>query len=133
MEGRPVNTPDDTTAATWALFRHSPASWDVHPATLDPHDHADWVIARILQIGQWSDWLALFRLYPPARIQRALDHRRVFPHVRSFWQTYFAEQEGALFNPTRWIRPPRRCGGSWAPHCAPRAICWAAKPLWPCI
>ena len=58
-------------------LQQSVAFWDVDGATLDFSQHAEWIIDRVLQLGQWDDWVALFALYPPQQIRDALRHRRV--------------------------------------------------------
>lgn len=90
-----------TVSGAWADLRQSPAFWDVDPTTLDPIQHTDWIIARILQFGRWEDWVALFRCYATDQIREALWHRRVPEHVRQFWQRYFAEGEDVSVYPQR--------------------------------
>ena len=33
--------------------------WDVDRATVDPENHARWLLERVLQRGRWEDWLAV--------------------------------------------------------------------------
>ena len=83
------------TAALWHRLQQSGAFWDVDPATLDPDRHATWIIERILQFGDWDAWQALFGFYPEDQIRAAVSDRRVPPHIRLFWQTYFEKASEA--------------------------------------
>lgn len=83
----------------WESLRQSFAFWDVDPNTLDPSQHALWIINRVLQFGQWDEWVTLFRLYGPERIGKALDQRRLPDHIRQFWQPYFANAEEHIMHP----------------------------------
>lgn len=76
-------------AALWRRLQGSKAFWDVDPTTLDPDRHAAWIIERVLQFGDWDAWQVVFGLYPEDQIWAAVNHRRVPPHIRQFWQTYF--------------------------------------------
>ena len=88
----------------WVRLRQSPAFWDVDVRTLDPNRHAAWIIDRILQFGQWDEWMALFHLYDSRTIRDAVNHRRVLHHVRQFWQSY---ARNLASDHCRVMAPPR--------------------------
>ncbi len=90
---------DQTSSDAWVRLRQSPAFWDVDVRTLDPNRHAVWIIDRILQFGQWDEWIALFHLYDSRTIRDAVNHRRVPHHVRQFWQSYFMEEGAPVIKP----------------------------------
>lgn len=85
--------------AIWRALQQSAVFWDVDGVALDRVQHADWIIDRVLQFGQWDDWMAVFSLYSVPQIQDALQHRRVPNHIREFWQAYFNEKVNAVMHP----------------------------------
>ncbi len=94
---------DETVSPTpnspWTTLQRSVLFWDVDVMTLNPSQHADWIVDRVLQFGQWDDWTAVFTLYPRQQIRNALRHRRVPHHIREFWQSYFEEEVNPVMHP----------------------------------
>lgn len=86
-------------SSCWTLLQHSSVFWDVDGLTLDFSHHADWIIDRVLQFGQWDDWVALFALYPLQQIRDALRRRRVSDHTRQFWQAYLEDEVNPVMHP----------------------------------
>ena len=95
MSGRPriPHQGLDPLPDLWMALQQSAAFWGVDASALNLSDHADWIIDRVLQFGQWEDWAALFALYSPTKIHAAIHHRRVPDHIRQFWQAYFLKEE----------------------------------------
>ena len=77
--------------------------WDVDFAGLHTDEHADAIIARVLESGRLADVRAVLSIYGPDRIHRffrEVAHPLISPKTRAFWRAFFdAENE-------QWATPP---------------------------
>ncbi|MDR3267036.1 MAG: hypothetical protein LBT24_05650 [Tannerella sp.] len=62
--------------------------WDANPDDLDLNKHKTYVVGRVLDYGEWSDWLAIKDLYGMEELKNiALRIRTMFPKSLSFIAT----------------------------------------------
>ncbi len=77
--------------------------WDVDFDALRLDDHADAILARVLEHGRLADVREVLSIYGPARIHRffrEVAHPLISPKTRAFWRAFFdAENEP-------WAMPP---------------------------
>ncbi len=52
------------------------AFWDVNLNTMNEHEHATFIIARVFQYGAIEDIKAVIKFYKPADIQKAITETR---------------------------------------------------------
>ncbi len=70
------------------LYFSSGLFWDVQD--IDIKDHADFVIARILDFGDENDLQKLRRIYPDEKLIEVVEHRKgLSPMTRRYWSVYF--------------------------------------------
>jgi len=61
--------------------------WDVDPKTIDPKKHAQYVIERILQLGNDNEVRWMYRTYPRRRLQSVVNHSRAIDGpTRALWK-----------------------------------------------
>jgi len=59
--------------------------WDADPDDLDLNKHKTYVVGRVLDYGEWSDWLAIKDFYGMDELKNiALRIRTMFPKSLSF-------------------------------------------------
>ena len=64
--------------------------WDVDRSTIDPEQHASWLVKRVLEYGRWSDWRILVAQYgKPHLAEIATSLRSLEPRTLSFCQAWF--------------------------------------------
>jgi hypothetical protein len=62
--------------------------WDIDIANLDMDKHARYIVERVLDYGDWSDWLLIRDYYGLERLKEiALGIRSLFPESLSFIAT----------------------------------------------
>ncbi len=57
--------------------------WDVDLDTLDPEEHASYIIERVLDFGDDEDIRWLFSMYPKVAIKGVLENSRSTIHAKS--------------------------------------------------
>ena len=71
--------------------------WDVDFSTLDVEQHADAILARVLEEGRLEDVRVVLSIYGPERIHRffrEVAHPLISARTRAFWRAFFhAENE----------------------------------------
>jgi hypothetical protein len=62
--------------------------WDTDPKALDPKRHAEYMIERILDVGNDVEVQWMFKQYPMQRIRKVMHNPRVQMHQKSraLWQ-----------------------------------------------
>ena len=64
--------------------------WDVDRASVDPEQHAPWLVKRVLEYGRWRDWQALVAHYGKPRLAGiVIKLRSLDPRARAFCQAWF--------------------------------------------
>jgi hypothetical protein len=62
--------------------------WDIDIANLDMEKHARYIVERVLDYGDWEDWLLVRNYYGLEKIKEiALGIRSLFPESLSFIAT----------------------------------------------
>jgi hypothetical protein len=62
--------------------------WDADPTDLDMDKHKAYIVRRVLDYGEWNDWLAIRDYYGLDEIKKiALNIRTMFPKSLSFIAT----------------------------------------------
>lgn len=70
------------------LFFSSGLFWDSQD--IDIKDHADFIIARILDFGDEKDLQKLREIYPDEKLIEVVKHRKdISPMTRRYWSVYF--------------------------------------------
>lgn len=60
--------------------------WDVDPKSIDPQEHAEYIIERILDFGYDNEVKWMWDFYPKDLIERVVKHSRaIFPFTKSLW------------------------------------------------
>ena len=62
--------------------------WDVERDSLDPQKHIRWIIERVLEKGNYSDWLALKTNVTKETLEKEFDRLRIDPKSRNFLRRY---------------------------------------------
>lgn len=62
--------------------------WDVDRTTIDTVKHARWLMERILEKGQWEDWILLRDNMGRETLGEHLDELHVDPKARNFIERY---------------------------------------------
>lgn len=62
--------------------------WDVDRKTVDPGTHARWLIERVLEKGQWEDWLLLRDNMGRDAIAKEEARLHIDPKARNFLERY---------------------------------------------
>lgn len=79
--------------------------WDVPLDNIDVHEHADWLIARVLWRGALDDVRRIIRAYGARRVAAvALRHAGLPAAFRPFWLQVLSEEVRALHPET--LAPP---------------------------
>lgn len=64
--------------------------WDVDRASVDPGEHAAWLVRRVLEYGRWSDWLVLASHYgKPGLADVVTGLRDLHPRSQAFCRAWF--------------------------------------------
>jgi hypothetical protein len=64
--------------------------WDCDPASIDPEEHRQFVIGRVLTRGLLMDWQALKQLYGVDRLRDEVTRlRSLDPRTLAFCSVYF--------------------------------------------
>jgi hypothetical protein len=64
--------------------------WDVDRSSIDPEQHAPWLVKRVLEYGRWSDWQTLIAHYGKPRLMEiATSLRSLQPRAFAFCQAWF--------------------------------------------
>jgi hypothetical protein len=62
--------------------------WDTNPVELDMEIHAKYIIERVLDYGNWNDWLLIYKYYGLERLKAfATEIKNLFPESLSFIAT----------------------------------------------
>ena len=68
--------------------------WDVDAAQIDPVLNGDFIIGRVLNYGDISDFKWLMKQYEPEKIRRNIQNSRILdPKSKFFWRQYFNLKE----------------------------------------
>lgn len=69
--------------------------WDTDPSQLDVKIHAQYIIERILDVGDDSEVKWLFQQYTPQMIKKVLHKPRVQLHKKSknFWELMLSKSD----------------------------------------
>lgn len=62
--------------------------WDVRPGAVDPEKNARWLIERILERGQWEDWILLRDNLSRDVFLREAPRLRLQPRERNFLENW---------------------------------------------
>jgi hypothetical protein len=62
--------------------------WDVERDSLNPEKHTRWIIERVLEKGNYSDWLALKSNVTKERLEKEFNRLRIDPKARNFLRRY---------------------------------------------
>ena len=62
--------------------------WDVERNSLDPQKHIRWIIERVLEKGNYSDWLALKTNVTKETLEKEFNRLRIDPKSRKFLRRY---------------------------------------------
>lgn len=65
--------------------------WDVDRKTIDPVKHARWLIERVLEKGQWEDWILLRDNMGKDAIAQQAANLHIDPKARNFLQRYLCK------------------------------------------
>jgi len=64
--------------------------WDVKASEVDAEKHAAWLVRRVLEYGEWSDWQALAGYYGKQRMgEIACTIRSMRPRSFAFCRAWF--------------------------------------------
>jgi hypothetical protein len=64
--------------------------WDVDRSTIDPEQHASWLVKRVLEYGRWSDWQILVAHFGKPRLAEITTSiRSLQPRARAFCEAWF--------------------------------------------
>lgn len=64
--------------------------WDVAADSVDPDCHAQWLVRRVLEYGDWPDWQALVAYYGSTRLQSIVTGiRSMQPKALAFCKVWF--------------------------------------------
>lgn len=76
------------TSAMTSLSDH--LFWDVDRSTVDPEQHAAWLVKRVLEYGRWADWQQLVSHYGKPRLaELATGLRSLHPRAFAFCCAWF--------------------------------------------
>ena len=67
--------------------------WDVDRSSVDPTRHRKWLLTRVLERGDWSDWLPISSFLGPENIHQLEPELRIAPRERSFLKTWLAHHD----------------------------------------
>jgi len=67
--------------------------WDVDRSSVDPTRHRKWLLTRILERGNWSDWLLISSFLGPEKIHQLEPELRIAPRERSFLKTWLIHHD----------------------------------------
>ena len=62
--------------------------WDVDRATVDPDTHLRWIIERVLERGDYGDWLILKDNVIKETMKEELNRLRIDPRSSNFLKRY---------------------------------------------
>ncbi|MDZ7795329.1 MAG: hypothetical protein U5P10_17045 [Spirochaetia bacterium] len=62
--------------------------WDVERKSLDSQKHIRWIIERVLEKGNYSDWLALKTNVTKETLEKEFNRLRIDPKSRNFLRRY---------------------------------------------
>jgi len=62
--------------------------WDTRITSIDPDRNARWLIERVLERGQWEDWLLLRDNLGRDVLAREAPRLRLQPRERNFLENY---------------------------------------------
>jgi len=65
--------------------------WDVDKKTIDPVKHRRWLIERVLEKGQWEDWILLRDNVGKEDLAAESVHLHVDPKARNFLEIYLCK------------------------------------------
>lgn len=65
--------------------------WDVDRKTIDPVKHERWLIERVLEKGQWEDWILLRDNMGKDALAKQAAHVHIDPKARNFLERYLCK------------------------------------------
>ena len=82
--------------------------WDIDPTQIDPEAHPEYVVERLLELGDLRAVRGMLTSFPPQLIIRVLmSSRRLSPFSANFWALFFdVDKENVLCLSTPSLREP---------------------------
>lgn len=71
-------------ASSWVSNLSPVLFWDVDQSKVDPTAHARWLLERVLERGQWEDWLLVRDHLGREKISALSDRLVLDPKARNF-------------------------------------------------
>ncbi|MFP4180643.1 MAG: DUF6922 domain-containing protein [Spirochaetaceae bacterium] len=74
--------------AAWVDKLSNILFWDVDRNSVDPEKHIRWIIERILEKGDYQDWVILKNSVTKEEMRKEFERLRVDPKAKNFLKRY---------------------------------------------
>lgn len=73
---------------TWVGELSDLLFWDTARNSVDPSLHLRWILERVLELGDYNDWLIVKQNIAPEQMKKELGRLRIDPKARNFLERY---------------------------------------------